>query len=245
MTQRVPATSAAAARGPDRAGSRPKRTAPAGRTAPPGSGRRRQVMVARGRISSYRSERARHRATRRDPVESISAEIASLAAAHGAGRPGSAAGLPALPQQRAAAPGPAPGRARPGGGRAGHAGVRAPGRRPDRRRPDRPAPGEPIGERMVVTGRITDGAGRPVRRPAGRGLAGQRGRAVRAQPRPAPGPAGPQLHRHRALPHRRRRLVPVRHDQAGAVPVAQPPQRLAAGAHPLLPVRHGTSPSGW
>ena len=30
----------------------------------------------------------------------------------------------------------------------------------------------------------------------------------------------------------------------GPVPVAQPPQRLAAGAHPLLAVRHASSPSG-
>ena len=33
--------------------------------------------------------------------------------------------------------------------------------------------------------------------------------------------------------------LPVRHDQAGRLPVAQPPQRLAPGAHPLLAVRAG------
>ena len=34
--------------------------------------------------------------------------------------------------------------------------------------------GEPIGERIVVTGRVLDGDGRPVRAPAGGDLAGQR-----------------------------------------------------------------------
>ena len=63
--------------------------------------------------------------------------------------------------------------------------------------------------------------------------------------RPAPGAARPELHRRRPLPHRRRGPLPVRHDQAGRLPVAQPPQRLAPGAHPLLAVRHARSPSGW
>ena len=47
--------------------------------------------------------------------------------------------------------------------------------------------GEPIGERMIVTGRVLDGDGRPVRRPARRDLAGQRGRALHPPARPAPG----------------------------------------------------------
>src|SRR4029450_10266845 len=59
----------------------------------------------------------------------------------------------------------------------------------------------------------------------------------------APVAAGPELHRDRALPDRRRRDVPVRHHQARPVPVAQPPQRLAAGTHPLLAVRHGLHPA--
>ena len=32
-------------------------------------------------------------------------------------------------------------------------------------------------------------------------------------------------------------LLPLRHDQAGRLPVGQPPERLAARAHPLQPVR--------
>ena len=39
---------------------------------------------------------------------------------------------------------------------------------------------------MVVTGRVLDGEGRPVRRPAGRDLAGERRRPLRPQARPAP-----------------------------------------------------------
>ena len=103
--------------------------------------------------------------------------------------------------------------------------------------------GEPIGERMVVTGRVLDGDGRPVRRPAGRDLAGQRRRPLHPQARPAPGAARPELHRRRPLPDRRRRRLPVHHDQAGALPVEEPPQRLAAGAHPLLAVRHRVHPA--
>ena len=62
--------------------------------------------------------------------------------------------------------------------------------------------GEPLGERIVVSGRL---AGR--RRPAaplgaGRDLAGQRRRPIRPPRRPAPRAARPQLHRRRPLPDR-------------------------------------------
>ena len=53
------------------------------------------------------------------------------------------------------------------------------------------------------------------------------GRYLHAR-RPAPGAAGPELHRPGAHDHRRRRRVPLHHDQAGRVPVGQPPQRVAA-----------------
>ena len=65
----------------------------------------------------------------------------------------------------------------------------------------------------------------------------QRRRPLPPPGRPAPGAAGPELHRARALPHRRRRRVRVRDGQAGRLSVGQPPQRVAARAHPLLGVR--------
>ncbi len=68
-------------------------------------------------------------------------------------------------------------------------------------------------------------------------LAGKRRRALRAPLGPLAGAIGPELLRRRALRDRCRRALLVRHDQAGAVPVGQPPQRLAPGAHPLLAAR--------
>ena len=84
----------------------------------------------------------------------------------------------------------------------------------------------------------------PDPRLAGRDLAGQRGRALPAPRRPLAGAAGPELPRRRAHGHRRRRPLRVRHDQAGPVPVGQPPQRLAARAHPLLAHRPRVRRSG-
>ena len=105
--------------------------------------------------------------------------------------------------------------------------------------------GEPIGERMVVTGRVLDGDGPTGAPPAGRGLAGQRRRPLHPPARPAPGAARPALHRDGPVPDRRRRPLPVHDDQAGALPVAQPPQRLAARPHPLLACSAPSSRSGW
>jgi protocatechuate 3,4-dioxygenase beta subunit len=99
--------------------------------------------------------------------------------------------------------------------------------------------GEPIGERIIVTGRVLDGDGRAVPRHADRDLAGERGRALPARGRPAPGAAGPELHRRGPVHDRLRGPVPVRHHQAGRLPVAEPPQRVARPAHPLLAVRPG------
>ncbi len=104
-------------------------------------------------------------------------------------------------------------------------------------------PGEPHGERIIVTGRVLDGDGRPVPRSLVEILAGQRGRPVPARERSAPRAAGSQLHRPRPVPDRRRGQVPVRHDQAGLLPVAQPPECLAARAHSLLAVRPVVHPA--
>ena len=97
--------------------------------------------------------------------------------------------------------------------------------------------GEPLGERIIVTGRVLDEDGRPIRDTLVE--VWQANAAGRYQPRgrPASGAARPELLRRRPLPHRRRRPLPLRHDQARLVPVGEPRERVAAGAHPLLALR--------
>ena len=97
--------------------------------------------------------------------------------------------------------------------------------------------GEPLGERIIVTGRVLDEDGAADPRRARRGLAGERGRPLPPRGRPASGAARPELLRRRPLPHRRRRPLPLRHDQARRVSVGEPRERVAAGAHPLLGLR--------
>ena len=58
--------------------------------------------------------------------------------------------------------------------------------------------GEPIGERIIVGGRVLEQRRPAGARHAGRGLAVQQRRALPARGRPAPGPARPELHRARA-----------------------------------------------
>ena len=104
--------------------------------------------------------------------------------------------------------------------------------------------GEPLGERIVVTGRVLDEDGRPVRGHARRDLAGERRRPLPPRGRPARGAARPELLRRRPLPHRRRGPLPVLDDQARRVSVGEPPERLAARPHPLLALRSRCSRSG-
>jgi protocatechuate 3,4-dioxygenase, beta subunit len=94
--------------------------------------------------------------------------------------------------------------------------------------------GEPIGERIVVSGRVLDSEGKPLARTLVGDLAGQRGGQVPASRGPLARPAGSELLRRGAVRDRRRGSLRVHHDQAGPVPVGQPLQRLAPGAHPLL-----------
>ena len=80
------------------------------------------------------------------------------------------------------------------------------------------------------------------RRPAGaeraaRDLAGQRRRPLPPRGRPASGAARPELHRRRPDAHRRRGPLPLRHGEARRLSVEEPPERVAAGAHPLLRLR--------
>ena len=98
--------------------------------------------------------------------------------------------------------------------------------------------GEPIGERIVVTGRVVDGDGRPVRRQLVEiWQANAGGRYVHKRDQ-HPAPLDPNFTGVGPLPHRRRRHLPLHHDQAGPVSVEEPPQRVAARAHPLLVVRN-------
>src|SRR5262249_33607069 len=85
--------------------------------------------------------------------------------------------------------------------------------------------------------------GQAAARDPGRDLAGQLGRALQAPLGPLAGAPRSQLQRSRALRHRRRGPLPVHDDQAGALPVGQPLQRLAAGAHPLLAARARLHPA--
>ena len=65
--------------------------------------------------------------------------------------------------------------------------------------------GEPLGERIIVTGRLLEENGRPVRELAHRDLAAERGRTVPAQGRPASSAARSQLHGRGSHAHRRGR----------------------------------------
>ena len=97
--------------------------------------------------------------------------------------------------------------------------------------------GEPLGERIIVHGRVLEEDGRPVPATLRRALAVQQRRPLPARRRPPPSAAGSELQRGWALPDRRRRRVPLRHDQARRLPLGQPSQRMATSAHPLLALR--------
>ena len=83
--------------------------------------------------------------------------------------------------------------------------------------------GEPLGERIILHGRVLDGDGRPVPRHAGRAVAGQRGGALPARGGPPSRAAGPQLRRRRPSRDRRRRAA------TGSSPSS--PARTRGGNH--------------
>ena len=96
--------------------------------------------------------------------------------------------------------------------------------------------GEPLGERIVVTGRVTDTDGRPIRSTLVEvWQANAAGRYAHVDDHPAP--LDPNFQGGRACADRRRGPLPLRHDQAGRVPVGEPRERVAPGAHPLLALR--------
>src|SRR6266511_1020891 len=140
--------------------------------------------------------------------------------------------LDALARTEAAARVVAGGTAQPG-----RAGVRRGYGRRARQRPDaaalRRAP-----RRADHRHRPSAGRGRAaVAGRARRDLAGERRRPVPARGRPASRAPRSELLRCRALPHRRRRALSLRHGQAGRVPVGQSRERVAPRAHPLLHLR--------
>ena len=104
--------------------------------------------------------------------------------------------------------------------------------------------GEPIGERIVVHGRVLDESGRGGAEHPGRVLAGQCRRPLPPQEGHLPRADRPELRRLRPGADRRERLLLLPHRQARRLPVAELGQQLAAGAHPLLGLRHRASPSG-
>ena len=101
---------------------------------------------------------------------------------------------------------------------------------------------EPLGQRIVVAGRVLDSDGRPVPI-AGGGLAGQRRRPLPARRRQLAGAARPALHRRGTDVTDDQGRYRFTTDQAGRLPVGQPPQRLAPGPHPLLALRPGLHPA--
>ena len=103
--------------------------------------------------------------------------------------------------------------------------------------------GEPLGERMMVTGRVLDGDGRPVRHQlVEMWQANAGGRYIHKRDQ-HPAPIDPNFTGVGRCLTDADGALRVHHDQARALPVEEPPQRLAAGAHPLLAVRHRLHPA--
>ena len=105
--------------------------------------------------------------------------------------------------------------------------------------------GEPIGERIVVSGRVLDANGRPVANTLVEIWQANAAGPLSASARPARRADRSQFHRLRPHADRRRRPLSLRHDPPGRVSVAQPLQRLASGAHPFFAVRPGVRRRGW
>ena len=159
--------------------------------------------------------------------------------------------LPDDPELRAGGPGrlsglplDAPARAEAAARHAARGAPRSRGPRV-RRRDDRRARPRPDAAARRRAARRADHRHRPGARRgraadtqrARRDLAGERGRTLPPRGRPASGAARSELLRRRPLPHRRRRPLPLRHDQARLVSVGEPRERVAAGSHPLLGLR--------
>ena len=94
--------------------------------------------------------------------------------------------------------------------------------------------GEPIGERMTVSGRVFDTEGKPLRNTLVEVWQANACGRYRHRWDRFPAPLDPNFSGSGRGYHRRRRSLPLRHDQARALSLGQPLQRLAPRAHPLL-----------
>jgi protocatechuate 3,4-dioxygenase beta subunit len=96
---------------------------------------------------------------------------------------------------------------------------------------------------MIVAGRLLDESGRAVRRSL---VEIWQANAAGRYDHPGDthdAPLDPNFRRHRPHLHRRRRLVPLRHRQAGRLSVGQPQVRVAPAAHPFLAARQRAHPA--
>ena len=105
--------------------------------------------------------------------------------------------------------------------------------------------GEPIGERMVVTGRVVDGEGRAVRHQLVEIWQANAGGRYLHQRDQHPAALDPNFTGVGRCLTDADGTYCVHHHQARALPMEEPPQRVAAGAHPLLACSAPSSPSGW
>ena len=105
--------------------------------------------------------------------------------------------------------------------------------------------GEAIGQRSIVTGRVLDEHGEPVPDTLIEiWQANACGRYMHWRETAFPAPLDPNFLGVGQCRTERRRRVPLPHDQARALSLGEPPQRLATGAHPLLADRARRSPPG-
>ncbi len=97
--------------------------------------------------------------------------------------------------------------------------------------------GEPLGERIIVSGRVLDDDGRAIPNALVEIWQANAGGRYHHEVDQHPAPLDPNFSgAGRCLTDAEGELA-VRHDQARRVPVGEPRQRLAAAAHPLLGVR--------
>ena len=101
----------------------------------------------------------------------------------------------------------------------------------------RQSSGEPLGQRIVVSGRVIDEDGKPVRNSLLEvWQCNAAGRYFHSRDQ-HDAPLDPHFHGFGKMFTDGAGQLSVRHDQAGRLPLGEPSQCLAAGAHPLLAVR--------